>query len=273
MTYTDLKGQTRTIIISDNDGAKTVTKYFKLVFCTLLLQFSYQSPTIAGELAPPGPPGPTFKTLGEIEPRQIVKANTEVIEAIVISQPGSYVLVEDVTAIPDNDAITITANNVSLDLNGFTVSGNLEVNDGNGIVVSGDNVTIRDGNVQFTDGDGIKCQSAAFLTLINVNSNRNTGNGVLCSEMHVIRGNFSFNGGSGVSGSFNKVEGARASENGLHGFNFAAGSSLSNGTAYANKTHGVNCSNSSTLVTQTIATNNGFLNIDGICTIFDSLSP
>ena len=123
--------------------------------------------------------------------------------------------------------------------------------------------------MQFADGDGIKCQSAAFLTLINVNSNRNLGNGVLCSEMHVIRGNFSFNGGSGINGSFNKVEGVRASENTLHGFNFGAGSSLSNGTAYGNKSIGVNCSNTSTLVTQTIATNNVFLNIDNICTIFN----
>jgi len=251
----------------------TLTRGFALLLFSIILQLSLQLPAQAGELEPSGPPGPTFKTLGEIEPRQIVKANTEVIEAIVISQPGSYVLVEDITAIPDNNAITISANNVTLDLNGFTVSGNLEVNDGHGILVTGDNVTIRNGNVQFTDGDGIRCEGAAFLTLSNVNSSRNVGNGVLCSEMHVINGNFSFNGASGINGSFVKVESARASENAVHGFNFAAGSSLTNGTAYANKSHGVNCTNNSTLITHTIATNNSFLNIDNICTIFDSLSP
>ena len=226
---------------------------------------------MAGALEPPGPPGPTFKSLTDVEPRQIIRANTEVIEAITIDQPGSYYLAENITAIPDNNAITITASHVNLDLNGFIVSGNLEVNDGNGIYISGDNVTVSNGTVQFTDGDGIRCESASFTTLINVNSLNNGGFGVLCSEMDILNGNFSKNGSSGVSGSWVVIDGARASENKGHGFSIAGGN-LSRGFSLGNGLNGINCTPVPTgvLVTQTNSLSNSDVNIDADCVVFDS---
>jgi hypothetical protein len=70
-----------------------------------------------GNLTPPGAPGPTFKTLSQIEPCTAITNSG----AVTISQSGSYYLTTNITVAAGN-AITITANNVTLDLNGFTIA-------------------------------------------------------------------------------------------------------------------------------------------------------
>lgn len=69
-----------------------------------------------GSLTPPGAPGPTMKTLAQIEPRTPISS-----APFTISQPGSYYLTTNVT-VSSGDAITIAIDNVTLDLNGFTIS-------------------------------------------------------------------------------------------------------------------------------------------------------
>src|ERR1041385_5154066 len=71
-----------------------------------------------GNLNPPGAPAATFKTLSQIEPRipiEVVPTN------ITIS--GSYYLVTNLTGIVGTNGITISVDNVTLDLNGFTLIG------------------------------------------------------------------------------------------------------------------------------------------------------
>ena len=58
-----------------------------------------------------------MKSLDQIEARTAITNSG----AVTISLPGSYYLTTNVT-VSSGDAITITANNVTLDLNGFTVS-------------------------------------------------------------------------------------------------------------------------------------------------------
>src|SRR6476619_6633553 len=71
-----------------------------------------------GSLVPPGAPAPTMKTLDQIEPRTAITSLP-----ITISNPGSYYLTGNVTATADGTAITIAADNVTIDLNTFTLSG------------------------------------------------------------------------------------------------------------------------------------------------------
>jgi hypothetical protein len=89
-----------------------------------------------GPLTPPAAPAPTMKTLAQIEPRTPIPASTS------ISTPGSYYLTDNVAG-----GITITANDVTLDLNGFAVQPGLN----DGITISSSNprtnVTIRNGSV------------------------------------------------------------------------------------------------------------------------------
>jgi hypothetical protein len=71
-----------------------------------------------GSLTPLGAPAPTMKSLDQIEARTAI---TNTASLVTISQPGSYYLTQNLT-VSAGDAIDIAANDVTLDLNGFTIS-------------------------------------------------------------------------------------------------------------------------------------------------------
>ena len=85
-----------------------------------------------GPLTPPGPPGPAMTTLSNIA-NQITVADTKLTELkgdartpisaapFNITQPGSYYLTGNLS-VTSGAAIDIDADNVTLDLNGFTLS-------------------------------------------------------------------------------------------------------------------------------------------------------
>lgn len=102
----------------------------------------------AGPLTPPpGAPAPTYKTLQEVEPRTPISALP-----LIINQPGSYYLTAPlVNSNFITDSIRINASNVTLDLNGYSISGGAR-----SIVIepAASNVTIRDGSISNTF-DGI----------------------------------------------------------------------------------------------------------------------
>src|SRR5438046_4283287 len=68
-----------------------------------------------GPLDPPGPPA---STLPQVEPRTPISALP-----FTISQPGSYFLTQNLTANTGGDGITVLADNVTIDLNGFALTG------------------------------------------------------------------------------------------------------------------------------------------------------
>ena len=69
-----------------------------------------------GPLVPPAGPGPTMKTLEQIEPRTAI---TNV--PYTISQPGSYYLTTNLTSA--TFGVTIATNGVVRDLMGFMLAG------------------------------------------------------------------------------------------------------------------------------------------------------
>src|SRR5882757_8123438 len=103
------------------------------IACGLLL-----APVVAfgqGSLTPPGPPGPTMKTLTQVEPRTLIAS-----VPYVITNSGSYYLTGNLTGTAAQNGITISAGNVSIDLKGFSISGC-----SNGIIASATlgNVALR----------------------------------------------------------------------------------------------------------------------------------
>jgi hypothetical protein len=101
----------------------------------LLASLGLQAPCAhaQGSLTPPGAPAPIFKTLQEIEPRTPVDAahtpgNGSAL--FIISQPGSYYLTTNIFGVSSTDGIQIITNNVTLDLNGFSLIGSPDANVG-----------------------------------------------------------------------------------------------------------------------------------------------
>lgn len=68
-----------------------------------------------GNLTPAGAPAPSMKSLDQIEARQPIST-----APFTINQSGAYYLTTNLT-VSSGDAISIAANGVTLDLNGFTI--------------------------------------------------------------------------------------------------------------------------------------------------------
>lgn len=138
----------------------------RYVIALSMLATAAGTPTsaLAGSLnPPPGPVTSTMKTLSDVEPRTALsQANTpgNVTNQFKITQPGSYYLAGDIIASPGaNPCILITANDVTLDLNGFSVRAAAA----EGIHIAGDRVLIRNGKLSMSAGsaDGIYMQDGA----------------------------------------------------------------------------------------------------------------
>ena len=102
-----------------------------------------------GALTPPGAPAPMMKTLDQLEARTPIGTPGQVTTTtITISAPGSYVLMGPVT-VASGTAIQINASNVTLDLNGFTITSTNTATAGEGILINGNltDVTIRNGHI------------------------------------------------------------------------------------------------------------------------------
>lgn len=112
---------------------KTVGYLASALLLAFLSTINYQlSTTFAqGSLTPPGAPAPTMKTLDQIEPRTPISS-----AGFVISTPGSYYLTANLVS-SGNAGIVIATNDVTLDLNGFTISSSYPGNFGSAILLQG----------------------------------------------------------------------------------------------------------------------------------------
>lgn len=120
-----------------------------------------------GTLTPPGAPLPTMKTLDQIEARTAIPGGSA---PYTISAPGSYYLTGNLT-VSSGDAINVASGNVTIDLNGFTISSTSNPASGNGIAFSGGpshiaifNGTIRSGS---TVSGGVFAAGPGFVGGIN----------------------------------------------------------------------------------------------------------
>ena len=118
----------------------------------LLSTFYFLIPPSAfpqGSLTAPGAPAPTMKTLDQVEARTPIDPARP--ETYTITQAGSYYLTGNINITGNNNGIVITADNVTFDLNGFTISATAPSN-GDGIVLAGtgtrSNIHILNGHIR-----------------------------------------------------------------------------------------------------------------------------
>jgi hypothetical protein len=122
----------------------------------------------------------------------------------VISAPGSYRLTGDLLAPTGASGIRIEANDVSLDLNGFTISGGgfgLAIH---GVTASGfSNVEVRNGTIRNFPTSGVHLPSGLLHRVIDVRviGNGNFGiniQGTSATGGHLVRGCTALQNGSGM---------------------------------------------------------------------------
>ncbi|HVM48173.1 MAG TPA: right-handed parallel beta-helix repeat-containing protein, partial [Candidatus Acidoferrum sp.] len=95
-----------------------------------------------GSLTPPGAPAPTMKSLDQVEPRTPISS-----VPFTIASPGSYYVTTNLTGASGLSGITISNNNVTLDLNGFALLGVPGSLYAVAFASSQTNVTVRNGTM------------------------------------------------------------------------------------------------------------------------------
>ena len=134
-----------------------------------------------GSLTPPGAPNPGMRTLMQVEPRVPIRT-----APYTITESGSYYLTTNLVS--TGDGITIQADDVTLDLMGFTISGDRGSGD-IGIWVAGAtnallrNIVVRGGTVRdFQYGLHFDCAQNSRIESLTVCSN--TAYGIYLDGSH-----------------------------------------------------------------------------------------
>lgn len=116
---------------------------------------------------------------------------------VTLSQPGSYKLTSNLTDIGATTAVVIEADDVYLDLAGFSIIGsNVGNYSGISVSLSPDRVTVVNGTVRDVGGTGVSLAEDAHVE--NVKIANNGGDGIFLVNGRVVDCTISGNDGNGI---------------------------------------------------------------------------
>ncbi len=207
-------------------------KHIVLVLLQVMISVVLVSEGFTGELdPPPGPVMSTMKPLDEVEPRVSVNSLEGNSSAVhVIDQPGSYYLVGDLTGEPGKNGIEISSDNVSLDLNGFSLVGVDASLSGVIVTEPRENIIIRNGFIRNWGEDGI--------------NGRETINGLIL-KLVVASDNVRF--GASCKDGFSVLE-CQFLRNRVHGFIAGAFGLIQSSVFVGNDSDGVNANSNTEVI-------------------------
>jgi len=216
-------------------GARKTTPTIGLVLLSLvMIAFALH----AGDLEPWAPPGGTMKPLSDIEPRRVIWAE---MLPLVIEDPGSsWYLGASIPFAGAENGITIDADDVTIDLNGFTLSGPSS-GTGDGLVVAPtrNGATIFNGTIRSWGGSGVNAEDASLSTIKLLAVRHNGWHGLQAGYGALVTDCIAYsNGGDGILVNIRSVvSGCSATSNVLAGIHATgAGSLISDSVASWNQT-------------------------------------
>lgn len=155
----------------------------------------------AGPLDPPaGPVTPSYKTLTDVEPRIEVGASTtpgDGANVFIINKSGSYYLGGNISVPSGKNGITITASDVALDLNGFTITG--AAGSLRGVTISGQRAHVHHGSIVSMGLDGLS-NSAGSAVIEHVSAAGCGDDGISVGSASQVRNcSSTSSGGRGIA--------------------------------------------------------------------------
>lgn len=211
----------------------------KLQISTLAMSILIAAATPAGDLIPPGAPASTANLA---EPRTPITALP-----VTLEESGSYYLTGNLVMSGEGNGIVLEADNIAIDLNGFSLIGDPLASDGSGIWHDGasgtiSDITIRNGTIRDWATDGVDLGSNSDQTLVeDLHVSDCGGSGIRLHNISTVRDSTVEScGGSGIFVNLSStVIGCSVHDNGENGIRTGVTSVVQSCSARGNGSEGI----------------------------------